>query len=76
MANKCNACALCGGNRWPDTQQGRDHVHLSPEERKRQLKLKHRTPKTGWNKVPNPRTNPAKGKSKSVRPRRKSYGPF
>lgn len=75
MANIVHTCSECG-NRWPDNQQGKEHVHLTAEERKKQLKLKYRTRKTGWDKKPNPRTNGPRAKSKTLRPRRKAYGPF
>lgn len=78
MANGFMKCAACFGNMWPDTAQGRDHIHLDPIERRKLLKKKYRDGHNGWSRTPSPRTNSAKNKTGKfvVTPRRKVYGPF
>ena len=61
----------CYGNMWPPGQM--EHPHL---EDRSVIKGKYRVRPRGWNKAANPRTNAASGKSKTLAPRRRAYGPF
>ena len=76
MANAYARCKVCR-NMWPSSPSGTvDHVHLSSEEAKRQLKLKHRVRKWGRSVPAAPRSNPPSGNKRSLVPRKRAYGPF
>lgn len=70
MANPYSRCGKCKGNMWAPGQM--EHIHLADPG----LKHKYLVKKHGRSVPATPRTNAARNKGKTLRPRRRAYGPF